>query len=147
MPTMAITMSAMIRGRVHPQLSPRGEPPITGKPRIDVTVANIVEPTRSMTLDAVVDTGATVHLALPQSVIDELGLQYLGKQRVELANGAEAQFDVYTALVSWRGQGRMAPAFASESEPLVGMAMLWGSRLTVDAWDGGDVIVAEVPDG
>ena len=100
-----------------------------------------------MTVDAVVDTGATVHMTLPPSIIAELGLHFLGTWDVVLANGMEEQLDVHTALMFWRGQRRATPVFASDSEPLVGMAMLWGSRLTLDAWEGGDVIIQEVSPG
>ena len=90
----------MIRGRVHQQVRPNGEPPITGKPRIDITVANITEPARTLTVDAVVDTGATVHLTLPPAIIADLRLHLQGKWDVELANGVEDTVDVYAALVS-----------------------------------------------
>ncbi len=137
----------MIRGKVHPQVRPDGEAPITGKPRINITVASIAEPTRTLTIDAVVDTGATVHLTLPSSIIAELGLHYFGKWDVALANGASEQLEVFTALVSWHGQSRVAPIFESDSEPLLGMAMLWSGRLTVDVWADGDVIIEEVAPG
>ena len=39
------------------------------------------------------------------------------------------------------------PVFASGDEPLLGMAPLWGSRLIVEAWDGGDVTIEEAPPG
>ena len=135
----------MIRGRVYPQARSSNEPPITGKPRITVTVSNITEPSGSLEVDAVVDTGFTAHLTLPPATITELNPRYRGKWRVELANGVETELDVYVVLVSWQGQARATPVFASDSEPLVGMALLWGSRLTVDAWEGGDVIIEEVP--
>lgn len=137
----------MIRGRVYPQDRRGGEPPITGRARIDVTVANITDPTRMLTLSAVVDTGATVHLALPRSTIAELGLHHVSAWDVTLANDAAEEMEVFAALVSWHGRTRPAPVFAAGDEPLLGMAMLWGSRLTVDAWDGGDVIIEEAPSG
>ena len=137
----------MIRGRVYPRDRRDGEPPITGRARIDVTVANIADPTRTLTVSAIVDTGATVHLALPRSIVAELGLSYVTAWGVSLANDVAEEMEVFAALVSWHGQSRVAPVFATGDEPLVGMAMLWGSRLTVDAWEGGDVIVEEVAPG
>ena len=136
-----------IRGRVHPREGLSGGLPITGEPRIDVTVANIAEPTRALTISALVDTGATVHLTLPPPIVAELGLPYWGTWDVMLANDAAAQMEVFAALVSWHGQSRVTPVFAAGDEPLLGMAMLWGSRLTVDAWDGGGVIIEEAAPG
>ena len=134
-----------IRGRVHPREGQSGGLPITGKARIDITVANIAEPARALTISALVDTGATVHLMLPPPVVADLRLPYWGTWDVMLANDAAEQVEVFAALVSWHGQNRVTPIFAAGDEPLLGMAMLWGSRLTVEAWDGGVIIEEPAP--
>ncbi|MYE55137.1 MAG: clan AA aspartic protease [Chloroflexi bacterium] len=131
----------MIKGSVHSW----GDSPITGAPRVSITVVNISEPNRTLTVNAIVDTAFTAHLTLPLASIEKLGLLSRGKQPAVLANGMVGDFPVYAGLVSWDGHRRLIPIFESDSEPLLGMAMLWGSRLIVDAWEGGDVVIKEVP--
>ncbi len=132
----------MIRGSVHSW----EESPITGAARVSITVANIEEPARTITLSAVVDTAFTAHLTLPNASIRELGLTQRGEQPAALASGEVGHFAVYVVLMSWNGQNRLIPIFETNSEPLLGMAMLWGSRLIVDAWEGGDVTIEGVPE-
>ena len=130
----------MVSGRVRGQGQ---DTPITGKPQIQITVANPADPARELTVTAVVDTGATIHLTLSPDSIAAIGLRRLAEGQAALANGTIESFPVYAGLVSWQGRQRLAPVFASESEPLLGMAMLWGSRLMVEAWDEGAVVITE----
>ncbi len=127
----------MIRGRVHPL----GEPPISGEPKVAVTVANIDDPARTMTVEVTVDTGFSAHLTLPSETIKKLGLIYMDVRPAMLANGEVRAFPIYPARVSWNGMGRQVPVFESESQPLLGMALLWDSRLTIEAWAGGEVTI------
>ena len=131
----------MIKGTVHSW----EDSPITGAPRVSITVANITERHRTLTLSAVVDTAFTGYLTLPLDSIRELGLVLRGTQPAVLANGTIGQFSVYAGMVTWNGQERLTVIFESDSDPLIGMAMLWGSRLTVDAQEGGDVVIEELP--
>jgi len=131
----------LIRGAVHSW----EDSPITGAPRVSITVANITERHRTLTLSAVVDTAFTGYLTLPLDSIRELGLVLRGTQPAVLANGTVGQFSVYAGMVTWNGQERLTVIFESDSDPLIGMAMLWGSRLTVDAQEGGDVVIEGLP--
>ena len=131
----------MIKGTVHSW----EDSPITGAPRVSITVANITERHRTLTLSAVVDTAFTGYLTLPLDSIRELGLVLRGTQPPVLANGTVGQFSVYAGMVTWNGQERLTIIFESDSDPLIGMAMLWGSRLTVDAQEGGDVVIEGLP--
>ena len=127
----------MIKGTVHSW----EDSPITGAPRVSITVANITERHRTLTLSAVVDTAFTGYLTLPLDSIRELGLVLRGTQPAVLANGTVGQFSVYAGVMSWNGQERLTIIFESDSDPLLGMAMLWGSRLTMDAQEGGEVTI------
>ena len=98
-----------------------------------------------MTLSAVVDTAFTGYLTLPLDSNRELGLVLRGTQPAVLANGTVGQFSVYAGMVTWNGQERLIVIFESDSDPLIGMAMLWGSRLTVDAQEDGDVVIEGLP--
>ena len=129
-----------IRGQVYSQ----GETQITGAPRVAITVANIQEPDRFLNLEFLVDTGFTGYLTLPPESIGQLGLPKLGEVQVVLANGVESRFETYAGSASWLGQSRRVPIIENDSEPLLGMAFVWGSRLTVEGWDGGIVSIEEV---
>ena len=90
-------------------------------------------------VDAVVDTGFTRFLTLPQTMVAELGLGYRGVNRVILADGSETTLEVYGVTVLWDGQPRVVVAYASDTTPLVGMSLLHRHNLNVDVEDGGRV--------
>lgn len=130
----------MISGKVH-----RLNMDITtGEPRVNLTVSNIFEPNRTLAITAVVDTGNTVHLTMMPEHVRQLDLPQWGEQWAVLADGSAELFPVYVGAVSWDGQNRAIPILESTSEPLLGMAMLWGSRLVIDAWEDGDVAIESV---
>lgn len=90
-------------------------------------------------LQVVIDTGFTGHITLPPDEVRHLGLTSLGSRYVTLGDGSMAPLDVYRATVLWNGDRREARVFASEGGPLLGMALLYGSRLEMDVVDGGEV--------
>lgn len=130
----------MISGKVH-RLN---VDIITGEPRVNLTVSNIFEPERTLTISAIVDTGNAFHLTLPPEHIRQLALPQQNERRAVLADGSVGRFPVYVGAVSWDGQNRAIFIIESDSEPLLGMAMLWGSRLVIDAWEDGDVAIEAV---
>lgn len=95
-------------------------------------------------LEVIIDTGFTGHLALPPEFIRVLDLPFVGQRIFELANGEHFEFAAYLATVSWHGRLRDALVLQSDSVPLLGMTLLWGSRVTVDALDDGAVIIEEL---
>lgn len=95
-------------------------------------------------MGAVLDTGFTGHLTLPVETVGSLALPELGSEVLVLADGSTEIASVHRATVEWHGRGRTVPALAVGGEPLLGMAMLAGSRLTMDATPGGDVLIAEL---
>lgn len=94
-------------------------------------------------VDVVVDTGFTGWMTLPASIISQIGLGHYGQRPAILASGETTTFDIYGALIQWHGQVRAAIVHQAEGKPLMGMALLDGSRLLVDAWEGGDVTIDE----
>ena len=90
-------------------------------------------------IDTVIDTGFNGFLSLPSETIVRLGLPWTISNTATLADGREALFDFYTGTVIWDGQYRTIDIAESETEPLLGMAMLYGYRLQVDAVEGGIV--------
>jgi len=90
-------------------------------------------------IETVIDTGFTGFLSLPSAIIATLNLPWTASDIVTLGDGSETLFDLYTGVVIWDGQYHDVYIAESETEPLLGMAMLYGYRLQVDAVEGGIV--------
>jgi clan AA aspartic protease len=90
-------------------------------------------------VDTVIDTGFNGFLTLPSVLITSLGLSWNATDIVTLGDGSEALFDLYAVMIIWDGQYREIDVAESETEPLVGMALLYGYRLQIDAIEGGIV--------
>ena len=94
--------------------------------------------------EVIVDTGFTGCLVLPEAEIQRLGLVRAGSQYSVIASGSEAEFDYYETSVLWHGRLHEIEVFQSIDQPLLGMELLEGSRVLVDAWDGGEIVIEEV---
>jgi clan AA aspartic protease len=88
-------------------------------------------------VDSGIDTGFNGSLTLPSAVIAVLNLPWSGADIVTLGDDSETLFDQYTATIIWDGQYREIEIAESETEPLLGMALLYGYRLQVDTIEGG----------
>jgi hypothetical protein len=62
-----------------------------------------------------------------------------------LADGRPAVVNAFRATVYWHGEPRTVPALEVEGSALVGMALLHGSRLTMDVLPNGPVRVEPLP--
>jgi clan AA aspartic protease len=96
-------------------------------------------------IDAVIDTGFNGWLSLPSRLITALGLVWLTRGRALLADGSEEEFDVYSGTVLWDGQPLRIPIDEAETDPLVGMSLLYGHELHIQVVDGGSVTIAALP--
>lgn len=92
-------------------------------------------------IDTLIDTGFDGFLSLPSEIIVRLALPWTISNPATLGDGSEIVFDFYTGVVIWDGQYRTIDIAQSETEPLLGMAMLYGYRLQVDNVEGGIVKV------
>lgn len=90
---------------------------------------------------AVIDTGFTGFLSLPLSIITALGLPWHFRDMGTLGDGSEVIFDMYKATVIWDGKLQTIDVAASETDPLVGMSLLYGFRVQMDVIERGVVIV------
>ena len=104
---------------------------------LTVVVGNLNQQLQA--IETMIDTGFTGFLSLPSAIIATLNLPWSASDIVTLGDGSETLFDLYTAVVIWDGQYRDIYIAESETEPLLGMAMLYGYRLQVDAVEGGIV--------
>ncbi len=92
-------------------------------------------------IDAVIDTGFTGFLTLPFSVLGDLSLRAYRREEGILGDGSTCIFDVYRGLVIWDGELRQIDINESDTAPLVGMSLLYGYRIQLDAVEGGMVII------
>ena len=111
------------------------------EPRLVVSIMDAGGELRQF--EVVLDTGFTGWLMLPEADINRLGLVIEGRHQGILASGNEEEFEYYETSVSWHGRLHEVEVFQSIDQPLLGMELLEGSRVAVDAWDGGDVIIEE----
>ena len=127
----------MIRGQVIPARDDG-----TGlEPRIPLNILGSDGAFRS--LNAVVDTGFTGMLTLPESVVSDLGLRYLDDQEITLADGRRQSRPILRAELLWHGQPIDVLAYMMGDQPMIGTALLSPCRLTIDLWHGGAVIIEE----
>jgi clan AA aspartic protease len=106
---------------------------------IKVAVGRIGSP--KIAVDAVIDTGFTSFLSLPLSIITELDLTWHYRDVGTLGDGSEIVFELYKASVIWDGQNKLIDVVASDADPLVGMGLLYGFKLQVEAVEGGRVTI------
>ena len=96
-------------------------------------------------VDAVVDTGFQGFMTLPPDLIARLGFPVGIPTGVTVAGGTFQPSSVVVATVEWDGQTRQVSALLMANEVLVGMALLDGYRLTVEAAIGGRVLIEQHP--
>jgi clan AA aspartic protease len=92
-------------------------------------------------IDAVIDTGFTGFLTLPLTIITSLDLRLYGREEGTLGDGSTCVFDVYRGLIIWDGEFRRIDVNASETSPLLGMSLLYGYQMRLDAIEGGMVTI------
>lgn len=100
---------------------------------------------RTVSLEAVIDTGFTGELTLPSEIVASLSLRFQGDGTGALADGSVESFEIYRATLLWHGLPRPALTYAVPGFPLVGMELLRGSELRVEAAPGGRVEIEELP--
>lgn len=96
-------------------------------------------------VDAVIDTGFTSSLTLPPAVAAALGLARQSGGSAVLADGSVRPFDVYAAEVDWDGRWRPVLAWVVGAETLLGVRLLAGHQLRIEAIPGGVVEITLIP--
>lgn len=91
------------------------------------------------TIQAVVDTGFGAFLALQQSIIDQLQLQFVDFVAVRPANGELMRCAEHIARVDWLGGLAEISVLSLEAGPLLGMGLLHRCRVSLDVVAGGTV--------
>jgi clan AA aspartic protease len=96
-------------------------------------------------VEAVVDTGFDQALTLPFSLIAALGLVLAARGQVNLADGSTEEFDIYLGTVLLDGRPLDIEIEAVEVPPLVGMSLLDGYDVHIQAIIGGRVTIERLP--
>lgn len=99
------------------------------------------QPGAELSVNVVVDTGYDGPLTLPPRAVAALGLPLRRVRRVQVADGSLIEVPVHEARVVWDDVERTVMVRALGSQPLLGMELLAGHRLCVDAVDGGSVTI------
>jgi clan AA aspartic protease len=100
---------------------------------------------RVQEIEALLDTGFNGSLTLPPTVIAALGLPWRTRGLVILANGSEDQCDIYAATIIWDGTLRNILVEAADTDPLIGMALLYGHAVRIEVVEGGSVVIEALP--
>jgi clan AA aspartic protease len=110
--------------------------------RCEATLAIAVKNNDTVQMvDAVIDTGFSGFLTLPSDMIATLGFSWEGRDIATLGDGTFCTFEVYVGLVIWDGQYREIYINESETVPLIGMQLLRGYDLRIQAIEGGLVTI------
>jgi clan AA aspartic protease len=96
-------------------------------------------------IDAVIDTGFAGTLTLRLALIATLGLVWRRRGRALLADGSKSLFDLYETIAIWDGEPRRIAVDEADIDPLVGMSLLYGYELIVQAIQGSTVIIQPLP--
>lgn len=88
---------------------------------------------------AVLDTGFAGVISLPRSSIERLGLAFSRQEPVTFANGETQESSIYQATAIWEGERYSVPVYQLGPEPLIGMGLLNGSRVTIDVIEDGPI--------
>lgn len=95
-------------------------------------------------VNTVIDTGFDGFLSLPLEIINRLELPWRTSNIATLGDGSKTLFDFYTGIVIWDGQYRSIDIAESDTEPLLGLAILRGYRLQVDNVEAGIVKIEKL---
>jgi len=100
---------------------------------------------QTVVIDTVIDTGFSGYLTLPPATITALQLSYSSSCTFALGDNSQVNLDLYEATTIWDGTDKDILVLASEAHPLVGMSLLKGYHIFIDAIDGGEVRIEARP--
>jgi clan AA aspartic protease len=97
------------------------------------------------TVEAVVDTGFDGSLTLSPELVARLELPFGMTRSYAMGDGRTVEIDVHRTTILWDGQEREVDAPVTSGGVLVGMSLLLGFHLFVDAAEGGEVRIQPRP--
>jgi clan AA aspartic protease len=111
----------------------------SGEAMLRIVVGDLAA--RRIVVDALIDTGYTGNLTLPPSTIAVLSLPWRGSEEGILGDGSTQMFDVYSATIIWDGEFRTIKVNESDTDPLLGVGLLYGYEVCIQTISGGTVTV------
>ena len=95
-----------------------------GKVVEKVKLTSLFEPEKSVEVEAVIDTGATM-VVLPKDIVEELGLRKMGEVKVRYANNKETKpiYGVVNIELKGRSAKKLIPNPASPGMPMMEILM------------------------
>lgn len=108
---------------------------------VEITVTG---PGGSLSVLAMLDTGFNGHLTLPKESIQKLGLKPHSVATAKMADGTIVSLVRFSAQVRWLDTDRQIFVLAAESSSLLGMALMYGTRVSIDVVDGGNVVASVI---
>lgn len=90
---------------------------------------------------AILDTGFSGFLTLPPTVIAELELVWISRVEGLVGDGTHQVFDLYEGVVIWDDDPCEVEIAVSQTEPLLGMGMIYGHDLRIQAIEDGLVTI------
>ena len=109
--------------------------------RVAIIEVEVIGLNQRAKIEATLDTGFTGYLTLPEILIHYLRLPQIGTRHTIIAHGGTVLLDLYLAKVFWHGKERDIEVLQTDKQPLVGMSLLRGSRVTLDVVIDGDVTI------
>ncbi len=95
-------------------------------------------------VEAVVDTGYDGSLTLPPHLVAELKLPFRIRASALLGDGSRTLYDVHDGIVLWNGRPHRIAVDVVDTDPLLGMALLYGQELLIQVVEGGAVSVRDL---
>ena len=92
-------------------------------------------------IEIALDTGFNGQIALPAITIQRLELSEEGSRLAITATGDRVRLTTYYSTMMWHGEPRIIEVVEPDSEPLLGMELLLGNRVTQDVLEGGPVTI------
>jgi len=90
-----------------------------------------------VTLEAIIDTGFDGDICIPVKTATELGLELVGQDEFELADGSKKRGFIFEGFAILLGKKRVVEISLTDSEEtLVGTNLRAGCKLTVDFASG-----------
>jgi len=105
-----------------------------GKVVEKVKLTSLFEPEKSVEVEAVIDTGATM-VVLPRDIVEELGLRKMREVKVRYANNKVETKPIYGVVnIELKGRSANLDVLVEEkgSQPLIGQVLLELLDLIVD---------------
>ena len=97
-----------------------------------------------VSFSAVVDTGFNGFLTLQANTLIALEASSAGTRRAELGDGKIIEMDSYFVKIKWHDKVREILVLQAEGTPLVGMSLLWGSRVAFEARADGPISIEKI---